>query len=140
MLCIIILYICYLVESKGNIKYTYTGVQKVYLLTHCVKIWFGRIVVSLDYFTASGKISDLLSSNTTDQEPQELMIFTQANINKPSVLMHSIPPPPPTIFLYNPNANPTHLYTCICYGECDKFGDYAYSPVIMYNSMSYWGM
>ena len=29
---------------------------------------------------------------------------------------------------------------CICYGECDKSGDYAYSPAIMYNSRSYWGM
>ena len=32
------------------------------------------------------------------------------------------------------------LYVYICYGECDKSGDYAYSPVIMYNSRSYWGM
>ena len=28
----------------------------------------------------------------------------------------------------------------ICYGECDKSGDYAYSPVIMNNSRSYWQM
>ena len=28
----------------------------------------------------------------------------------------------------------------ICYGECDKSRDYVYSPAIMYNSRSYWGM